>query len=60
MDRLEEKLNEYSELFGESFPTFNFMHMSSKEIENVIDSCLEAGQDVYEMGYVEENEDVKY
>jgi hypothetical protein len=41
MDKLEEKLNDYGELFGEYFPTFNFMHLSPEEMENIIDSCLE-------------------
>lgn len=60
MNELEQKLDEYSELFGESFPTFNFMWMSPQEMEEIIDSCLDTGKDVYELEYVENDENVKY
>lgn len=60
MDELEAKLKEYEELFGESFPTFNFTHLSFKEMGKIIDHCLEEGKDAYELGYASEDEDMKY
>lgn len=60
MDELLTKMDEYEKQFGESFPTFNFVHLSEKEIGQIIDSCLKAGKDAYELGYVEDDMDVKY
>lgn len=60
MNGFVEKLQDYLELFGESFPTFNFTHISEKEMEEIIDSCLKTGKDVYELGYVKDDIDVKY
>ena len=57
---METKMKEYEELFGESFPTFCFMHLSSKELEKIIDECLEEGKDAYELGYVSDDENMKY
>lgn len=60
MDKLEKKMQEYEELFGDAFPSFNFMHLSPDEIIKMIDKCLEEGKDVYELGYAEDDEDIKY
>ena len=57
---LEKKLAEYEDFFGESFPTFNFMHFSEAEIEDSVDSCLNSGKDVYELGYAKDDEDLQY
>lgn len=54
------KLNEYEKTFGESFPTYNFMHFSPEEIGKIVDECLEKEKDVYALGYIEEDPDVKY
>lgn len=58
---LEEKLKMYEDAFGDCFPTFCFMSYGDDEIIKIIDSCLDAEKDVYEMGYLKEaNMDVKY
>lgn len=60
MDKLEKKMQEYEELFGDSFPSFNFMHLDPEGIIKIIDDCLEEGKDVYELGYIDDDDDVKY
>lgn len=57
---LDERLKMYEDAFGESFPTFNFMHMNDDQIGQIIDSCLSAGKDAYELGYVKDDPDIKY
>lgn len=58
--RLEKKLAEYEDFFGESFPTFNFMHLSEDEIADIVESCLDSGKDAYELGYAKDDEDLQY
>lgn len=60
MDELRIKLDEYEKTFGESFPTYNFTHLSFEEIGKIVDECLEKEKDVYALGYIEEDPDVKY
>ena len=57
---MEQKLAEYKDFFSEDFPTFNFMHLPEDGIIQVIDSCLNAGKDVYALGYVKDDEDISY
>lgn len=61
MDKLEEKMNQYEDAFGESFPTYPLMlTRTDDEIIAIIDRCLDAGKDVYEMGILKDDPDVKY
>lgn len=60
MDGLEIKLKLYEDTFGESFPTFNFTHLSFDEIGQIVDSCLDAGKDAYELGYAKDDIEIKY
>ena len=60
MKELDVKLKEYKEMFDDDFPTFCFMHLSMKEIVNVIERCIHEKSDVYDLEYIEEDPDVKY
>lgn len=61
MGELEEKLNMYEKEFGESFPTYPLMMTrSDEEIIAIIDMCLDADKDVYAMGILKDDYDVKY
>ena len=60
MNELMKKMSEYEEMFGDSFPSFNFIHLSAKEICNIIDDCLKKKKDAYELGYAEDSEDIEY
>lgn len=60
MNDLEIKLKMYEEAFGESFPTFNFTYLDEEQIGQIIDSCLDAEKDVYEMGYASDDMNIKY
>ncbi len=56
---IDEKLKEYHERFKEGFPTYMFTESYDQQIE-VIDRCLKAGKTVYELGLVDEDDDVMY
>lgn len=60
-EKLETKLVEYAERFGEGFPMIPLAWGNSDdEVIKIIDKCLEDGKDVYELGLVTLDEDVKY
>ena len=61
MGEFEEKLNMYEKTFGESFPTYPLMlSKTDEEMIEIIDRCLDAEQDVYEMGILKDDPDSKY
>lgn len=60
MSDLELKMNEYEKTFGESFPSFNFTDRSPEDIVKIIDRCMDEEKDVYELGYISEDPDIKY
>lgn len=60
MKELDVKLKEYKEMFDDDFPTFCFMHLSMKETADVIEKCLSEKSDVYALGYLNNDSDVKY
>lgn len=54
-------MDEYFDRFGESFPTVPLMWgRTDEQVIELIDECLSKGKDVYELGYVDIDEDVKY
>ena len=57
---MKEKLEQYEEMFGESFPTFPFIHLSPIELESIITACLVTGKSVYDLGYISDNEHMNY
>lgn len=55
------KMKEYDKRFKDTFPTIPLAWgRSDEEIIEIIDKCLEEGKDVYELGYVEDDPDIKY
>lgn len=58
---LDEKLREYAERFGDGFPTIPLgWGRTDKEIIALINECLKAGKDAYEMGFLTDDEDIEY
>lgn len=58
---LEIKLQEYENMFGDSFPTYPLMFSrTEEEIIKLIDHCLNSKKDVYELGYLIDDPDVIY
>jgi len=52
-----EKLNEYNERFGEGFPMIPLgWGRTDEQVMAIIEECLEKNKDVYELGYVKEEE----
>jgi uncharacterized protein YktA (UPF0223 family) len=61
MNELEERLQMYEKTFGESFPTYPLMlSKTEEEMIEIIDRCLDVEQDVYEMGILKDDPDLKY
>ena len=57
----EAKLNEYEKLFGDQFPTYPLMLTRTEEqVIEMIDTCINNGKDVYQMGYLEDNSNILY
>ena len=58
---LDKKLSEYAERFGDGFPMYQLGRgLSDDEIIKIINECLEAGKDAYDLGFVTDDEDVEY
>ena len=60
-EKLDAKLAEYAKRFGDGFPMYQLGRgRSDEEIIDLVDKCLKAGKDAYEMGLVEDDEDLDY
>lgn len=58
---IDEKIMEYAERFGEGFPMIPLAWgRSDAEVIAIIDECLKKGKDVYELGYVKDEDDFDY
>lgn len=58
---LEEKLKKYAKKFGDGFPMIPLAWgRTDEEIIGLIDKCLAAGKDAYEMGFVSDDDDINY
>lgn len=58
---MDEKLDAYTEKFGDGFPMMPLAWgRTDEEVIKIIDDCLEKGKDVYELGYVEDDGDSLY
>ena len=52
---LMEKLERYSEVFGEGFPMIPVAWgRSDEEVEKLVDNCLDKRKTAYELGYLKE------
>lgn len=50
----------YKALFNDYFPTFQFSYLSPKEMLDMINECVEKQQNVYQLGYLNLEEDIIY
>ena len=57
MEQLFAKMKEYEAFFKTSFPSFCFMHLSPEEMIKMMDECLEKEKDVYQLGFLSEEEE---
>ena len=58
---LDEKLEQYLEAFGESFPMIPLAWgRTEKETISLIDECIQLGKNAYERGLVEDSADIDY
>ena len=56
-----EKLDEYAKMFGDGFPTIPLAWgRTEEEIIALIDDCIKAGKDAYELGLVSDDDDILY
>lgn len=54
---LEAKMTKYAEIFEDGFPTVPLAWgRTDEELIAIIDECIDKGNDVYELGYVKEDE----
>lgn len=58
---LEEKMKQYGKKFDDGFPMIPLgWGRTDEEIIEIIDECLEKGKDVYELGYLDDDDEVEY
>ena len=58
---LENKLKEYDEKFGESFPMMPLAWgLTEQETVELIDECIRMGKSAYERGLVSDDTDIEY
>lgn len=60
MKNLDEVLNAYEETFDDSFPMFPMMGTPPNKIIDMINECISQKKDVYDMGYLSLDGEVKY
>lgn len=52
MNELDKAQKLYEEKFNDIFPTFPFMGIEPEELLKMINECIVANKDAYDMGYV--------
>jgi hypothetical protein len=52
MNELEKAFERYKKKFDDDFPTIPFDSRKDEEIIDIIDECIEANKDVYDIGYL--------
>lgn len=58
---MDDYLQKYIEMFGDGFPMIPLgMSRTEDEVVEIIKECLEKGKDVYELGYVEDDDEIMY
>lgn len=58
---LDEKMSEYCKMFGDSFPMMPLgCGRADAEIIEIIDRCIKAKKDVYELGLIDDDDGVEY
>lgn len=58
---MNEKLKQYSERFGDGFPMMPLAWGRTEEqVIALIDKCLSANKDAYELGLVSDEDDIEY
>lgn len=60
MQRMVKLMDEYLNVFGESFPSYQFMHLEMSEICKIIEDCLKRGKNAYQAKYLTDEEGVVY
>lgn len=61
MKELDKALELYETTFDDSFPTIPLLMDKSKaEVMEIINKCVSAGKDVYDMGYLSLDDDIIY
>ena len=60
MDEFKRALDLYWDTFQDSFPTFPMRCRGEKKIIEIIKECVEKKKDVYELGYLTLDLDVRY
>lgn len=52
-EKLQKALDEYKKKFNDDFPTIPFVgNRPDEEVIEIIDECIEANKDVYDLGYL--------
>ena len=60
-EKLDAKLGEYAERFDDGFPMYQLGRgRDESEIIELIDRCLNAGKDAYELGFVTDDDGEEY
>lgn len=60
MEELDKALELYRKTFNDSFPSFVFITVKTEEVIDIINKCVNAKKDVYDMGYLTLDDDVIY
>ena len=60
MNELDKALELYEQTFDDSFPMFSMMTKPPDEVVDIINKCVSAKKDVYDMGYLSLNDDTMY
>ena len=61
MDEFDKKIMEYNKRFEDGFPMMPLAWGRTEEqVIKIIDHCLKANKDVYELGYLDPEDDAVY
>lgn len=60
-DQLLNAIERYEQKFPEGFPSIPLVETrSDEEVIEIISECLDTGKDVYDLGYLELDDDIMY
>lgn len=55
-----EAVEEYNKVFPGGFPSIPLMRKGKEKVIEIIENCIKEKKDVYKMGYLKLDNDIKY
>lgn len=60
MEKVWDAIDKYNSIFEDGFPTIPLLNQKGEGVISIIEDCINQNKDVYELGYLELDDDIIY